>query len=107
MKRRRRSPLTHHNLQALGVSALLVVLFISWSVAAERTGKPVDLARADHGPSKDFIVHQIASGAGVPGLENLAELDKVPEVGAWIVALPMKITGGSGGPLRIVALIPE
>jgi len=37
----------------------------------------------------------------------LAELDKVPEVGAWIIALPMKIAGGSGGPLRIVALIPE
>jgi len=67
----------------------------------------VDTASIDHGPSKDFIVHQIVSGAGVPGLENLAELDKVPEVGAWIVALPMKIAGGSGGPLRIVALIPQ
>jgi len=67
----------------------------------------VDTASIDYGPSKDFIVHQIASAAGVPGLENLAELDKVPEVGAWILALPMKIAGGSGGPLRIVALIPE
>ncbi len=67
----------------------------------------VDTASIDYGPSKDFIVHRIASAAGVPGLENLAELDKVPEVGAWIVALPMKIAGGSGGPLRIVALIPQ
>ncbi len=67
----------------------------------------VDTASIDYGPSKDFIVHRTASAAGVPGFENLAELDKVPEVGAWIVALPMKIAGGSGGPLRIVALIPE
>ncbi len=40
------------------------------------------------------------------GLENLARLDELPEWGAWVVALPMKIAGGSGGPLRIVALVP-
>jgi len=65
----------------------------------------VDTASIDYGPSKDFIVHQLAGAANVPGLENLAELDKLPEAGAWIIALPMKIAGGSGGPLRIVALI--
>jgi kynurenine formamidase len=66
----------------------------------------LDTASIDHGPSKDFIVHRIASAAGVPGLENLANLDQVPEVGAWVIALPMKIGGGSGGPLRAVALVP-
>jgi len=66
----------------------------------------VDTASIDHGPSKDFVVHRIASAAGVPGLENVANLDQVPLTGAWIIALPMKIAGGSGGPLRIVALIP-
>ncbi len=66
----------------------------------------VDTASIDYGPSKDFIVHQLAGAANIPGMENLAELDKLPEVGAWIIALPMKIAGGSGGPLRIVALIP-
>lgn len=66
----------------------------------------VDTASIDHGPSKDFIVHRIASAAGVPGLENVANLDQVPLTGAWIIALPMKIAGGSGGPLRIVALVP-
>jgi kynurenine formamidase len=66
----------------------------------------VDTASIDYGPSKDFIVHQIANGANVPGLENLANLDQVPGTGAWVVALPMKIAGGSGGPLRIVALVP-
>ena len=58
----------------------------------------VDTASIDYGPSKDFIVHQIALGAQVPGLENLAHLEDLPEAGAWIIALPMKIAGGSGGP---------
>jgi kynurenine formamidase len=66
----------------------------------------VDTASIDHGPSKDFIVHQIANGANVPGLENIANLKQVPPTGAWVIALPMKIAGGSGGPVRIVALVP-
>jgi kynurenine formamidase len=66
----------------------------------------LDTASIDYGASKDFIVHRIASAAGVPGLENLANLDQVPEVGAWVIALPMKVGGGSGGPLRAVALVP-
>jgi len=65
----------------------------------------VDTASIDFGASKDFIVHRIASAAGVPGLENVANLDELPPVGAWVIALPMKIAGGSGGPLRIVALV--
>jgi len=67
----------------------------------------VDTASIDYGPSTDFIVHQIANGANVPGLENIANLEELPEQGAWIIALPMKIAGGSGGPLRIVAVIPQ
>jgi kynurenine formamidase len=66
----------------------------------------VDTASIDYGASKDFIVHQIANGAEVPGFENVTGLDALPETGAWVVALPMKIAGGSGGPLRIVALVP-
>ena len=66
----------------------------------------VDTASIDHGPSKDFIVHQIANGANVPGLENIAHLEELPPTGAWVIALPMKIAGGSGGPVRIVALVP-
>ena len=67
----------------------------------------VDTASIDHGPSKDFIVHQIANGADVPGLENIANLEELPATGAWVIALPMKIAGGSGGPVRIVALVPK
>ena len=66
----------------------------------------VDTASIDYGQSRDFIVHQIAMGANVPGFENVANLDKVPERGAWVIALPMKIGAGSGAPLRIVALLP-
>lgn len=66
----------------------------------------VDTASIDHGPSKDFPVHRLAAEANVPGLENLTGLAALPESGAWIIALPMKIAGGSGGPLRAVALVP-
>src|SRR5919204_5682591 len=65
----------------------------------------VDTASIDHGPSTDFPVHQIANGADVPALENVANLAALPEQGAWIIALPMKIANGTGGPLRIIALV--
>lgn len=65
----------------------------------------VDTASIDYGQSRDFIVHRIANAENVVGLENLANLAELPERGAWIVALPMKIAGGSGGPLRAVALL--
>lgn len=67
----------------------------------------VDTASIDHGPSNDFPVHRVAAAANVPGLENLARLEELPETGAWVVALPMKIVGGSGGPLRAIALVPR
>lgn len=66
----------------------------------------VDTASIDYGPSTDFQVHQIVGAANLPGLENLTNLDRLPPRGALVIALPMKIEGGSGGPLRIVALVP-
>lgn len=69
-------------------------------------GVGIDTASIDYGPSKDFIVHQILTGAGIYGLENIANLDRVPVTGATLIALPMKIGGGTGGPVRIVALLP-
>jgi kynurenine formamidase len=65
----------------------------------------VDTASIDHGPSRDFPVHQLASAANVPGLENVANLGELPATGAWVAGLPMKIRGGSGGPLRIVGIV--
>lgn len=65
-----------------------------------------DVASIDYGQSTDFMVHRIAARAGVPGLENLTNLDQLPALGAVVVALPIKIQGGSGGPVRVVAVIP-
>jgi kynurenine formamidase len=67
----------------------------------------VDTASIDYGPSTDFIVHRTALGANVPGLENLTGLGELPETGFWVIALPMKIAGGSGAPLRAIALLPR
>jgi kynurenine formamidase len=66
----------------------------------------LDTPSIDHGPSKDFIAHQIFGGANIPIFENVAALDRLPAKGATIYALPMKIKGGSGGPLRIFAVLP-
>lgn len=66
----------------------------------------IDSPSIDHGPSRDFIVHQILGGANVPVFENVANLDRLPARGATVFAIPMKIKGGSGAPLRIFALLP-
>lgn len=66
-----------------------------------------DVASIDYGPSTDFAVHQLAAAANVAGLENLTSLHELPATGAIVIALPMKIEGGSGGPVRVVALVPR
>jgi kynurenine formamidase len=43
----------------------------------------------------------------IPAFENLAALDRLPPTGAFVVALPMKIAGGSGAPLRAIAIVPR
>lgn len=69
-------------------------------------GLGVDTPSIDHGPSPDFMVHRILMEREGIGLENLTGLDRLPATGATIFALPMKIEGGSGGPLRAVAVVP-
>jgi len=78
-----------------------------WLVAHRKiSGVGIDTASLDHGPSSDFVTHQVLNGAGIFGLENVASLEKVPATGATVIALPMKIKGGSGGPTRIIAILP-
>ena len=67
----------------------------------------LDTPSIDHGQSKDFMTHRVLAERDIPGLENVANLDGLPPTGATVVALPMKIEGGSGGPLRIVAFVPN
>jgi kynurenine formamidase len=67
----------------------------------------IDTASIDHGPSTSFIAHRIGAEAGVANLENLTGLDALPPTGAVVIALPMRIARGSGGPVRAVALVPR
>ncbi len=69
-------------------------------------GIGIDTASIDHGASRDFIVHQIVNGNDRYGLENVANLDQLPPTGATVIALPIKIAGGTGGPVRIIAVLP-
>ena len=57
-------------------------------------------------PSKDFRAHRTFGNANVPIFENLSGLDALPPKGAIFLGLPMKIGGGTGGPLRAVAILP-
>ena len=66
----------------------------------------LDTPSIDYGQSKLFETHRILFEKNIPAFENVANLDLLPTKGAWVIALPMKIKGGSGAPLRIVALIP-
>ena len=67
----------------------------------------IDTASLDRGKSQDFMAHRIGAAQGVSNLENLTNLDALPPTGALVLALPMKIDGGSGGPVRVVALVPR
>jgi kynurenine formamidase len=53
------------------------------------------------------VAHRALMAADIPAFENLTALETLPERGALVIALPMKIAGGSGGPLRAIALLPE
>ena len=77
-----------------------------WLVA-ERPIKAVglDTASIDYGQSTLFESHCILFAKNIPAFENVAALDQLPTKGAYVVALPMKIKDGSGGPLRIVAWV--
>lgn len=66
----------------------------------------LDTPSMDHGPSTDFPCHRIFGRANLPGFENIAHLERLPAAGATFIALPMKIAGGSGGPARIIAILP-
>lgn len=78
-------------------------------LAEKRKVKAVglDTPSLDFGQSKDFAAHQVLMGHNIPGFENVANLDQLPENGFYVIALPMLIKDGSGGPLRIIAGVPS
>ncbi len=65
----------------------------------------IDTASIDYGRSKEFGSHVALMTEDIPAFENVANLDKLPAKGFSVIALPMKIKGGSGAPLRIIAIL--
>ncbi len=64
----------------------------------------IDTPSIDYGPSKNFEVHHLTMAAGLYHLENVANLEQLPATGAYVIALPLKLRGGSGSPARVLAL---
>jgi kynurenine formamidase len=102
-------PARYRNMDAAGV-----MHFPGFSVEAARlliergaVGVGIDTLSIDYGPSKDFEVHRVTLPAGLYQLENLANLDQLPEAGAFLISAPIKLEGGSGGPVRVFALLPN
>jgi kynurenine formamidase len=52
-----------------------------------------------------YPAHSLFHGAGRYGLQCLTNLDQLPATGSVIVASPLKIEGGSGSPLRVLAFV--
>jgi kynurenine formamidase len=89
-----------------------VMHFPGFSVEAARilldrkiSGLGCDTLSIDPGNSKDFPVHHLVLGAEVYQLENLRDLSTLPEAGASLVVAPIKLEGGSGGAVRVFALV--
>ncbi|MCP4195568.1 MAG: cyclase family protein [Proteobacteria bacterium] len=70
------------------------------------TGIAIDTPSIDYGKSPDFPVHIALLGAGKLAIENIANLDKLPNTGATLYAVPMLIENGTGAPARIFAVLP-
>ena len=85
-----------------GFSVEAAKLLISRKVS----GLGCDTLSIDPGGSADFAVHHISLGAGLYHLENLADMSELPEAGAFLIVAPIKLEGGSGGAVRVFALVP-
>lgn len=77
-----------------------------WLVDRKVKAVGIDTPSIDYGQSSSYPTHRVLFESNIPAFENVANLDLLPPVGSFVIALPMKIKGGSGGPLRIVALVP-
>jgi kynurenine formamidase len=86
-----------------GVSREAAALLVERGVS----GVGIDTASIDPGMSTTFDTHRVLAAANIFSLENLTNLDDLPSTGAVIVALPMKIEGGTGGPARVLAIVPR
>ncbi len=79
-----------------------------WLTKNRRVGAiGLDTPSIDFGQSSVFMSHRILLKHNIPVFENVARLSSLPPLGSFVIALPMKIKGGSGGPLRIIAFVPD
>jgi len=79
---------------------------VEFLIERQVNGIGCDTMSVDCGASQDYAVHHLALGAGLYHLENLSDLSELPESGAFLIVAPIKLEGGSGGPVRVFALLP-
>ncbi|KAK8729875.1 hypothetical protein OTU49_008359 [Cherax quadricarinatus] len=92
-----------------GINPGAAQLLIGYEAATGRRvfGVGVDTPSLDYGPSTLFTSHVELFTANIYGLENVANLEKLPITGFHVTVMPMKIRGGSGAPVRILATLPD
>jgi kynurenine formamidase len=80
---------------------------VQYLISKRISGIGADAMSVDAGDSKDYAVHTLALGSDLYQLENLSDLSGVPESGALLIVAPIKLEGGSGGPCRVFAIVPQ
>lgn len=65
----------------------------------------VDTPSNDYGQSTAFLVHRLVAKSSLVGVENVANLDAIPQVGSTIFLPVIKLHDGSGGQVRVFAII--
>ncbi len=84
---------------------------VEWLIQRDILGFGVETINTDAGQSMKWPLpypcHTLMHGANKFGLQCLKNLDQLPPTGAVILAAPLKIQGGSGSPLRVLALVPQ
>ncbi len=83
---------------------------VEWMIRRDVRGFGVETINTDAGQSYGWPVaypcHTLMHGANKYGLQCLTHLDQLPPTGAVIISAPLKIQGGSGSPLRVLAVVP-
>ncbi len=97
-----RSAGRHNVMHFPAISAAAAQLMVERGVA----GVGIDTLSPDSSDSS-FPVHHILLGAGKYIIENIANADRLPAVGAYALVMPLKISNGTESPIRLVALLPN
>ncbi|XP_042878115.1 isatin hydrolase-like [Penaeus japonicus] len=92
-----------------GINPGAAQILTSYEAAIGRrvVGVGIDTPSLDRGGVADQLTHAELAKENVYGLENVANLDRLPTTGFDVTVLPMKVAGGSGAPVRILATLPS